>query len=83
MESNAIHHAPRHLNHTLFRRLEIERDIMVCPEDEPGMLAKCPNCDCVMVYRGIGRLRSGTKVHYFECIHSPREVYSVSLVIAD
>jgi hypothetical protein len=33
------------------------------------------------VYRGLGRLRNGKSVHYFECVHSPREVHSVSIVI--
>jgi hypothetical protein len=36
-----------------------------------------------MIYRGIGRLRSGTRVHHFECVHSHREVHSLSIVIAD
>jgi len=36
-----------------------------------------------MVYRGIGRLRSGTRVHYYECVHSYREVHSLSIVISD
>lgn len=81
--SNAIRHRSRHLDHTLFRRLEIEREITHCPDGQPEIAARCPDCDCTMVYRGIGRLRSGTKVHYFECIHSHREVHSLSLVIAD
>ena len=83
MEKNAIRHRPRHLDHTLLRRLEIERTILDCPEDQPDMVAKCPDCDSTMLYRGIGRLRSGTRVYYYECVHSHREVHSLSIVIAD
>jgi hypothetical protein len=35
------------------------------------------------VYRGLGRLRSGARVHYFECVHSHREVYSVSISVTE
>ena len=83
MEVNAIRHPPRHLQHTLQRRLEIERTILDGPEDQPELVAKCPDCECTMIYRGIGRLRSGTRVHHFECVHSHREVHSLSIVIAD
>lgn len=83
MEARFIHHPPRHFDGTLCRRLEIEREIAHCPESRPEVSAKCPDCDCVMMYRGIGRLRSGTMVHFFECVHSYREVHSLSIVIGD
>jgi hypothetical protein len=57
MEVNAIRHPPRHLQHTLQRRLEIERTILDGAEDQPELVAKCPDCECTMIYRGIGRLR--------------------------
>jgi len=83
MEAQIIRHPPRHFHFTLGRLLEIEPDCPDCPDGDPHILAKCPDCDCAMAYRGIGRLRSGTQVHYFECIHSHREVHSISIVIAD
>ena len=83
MNVNIIQHPPRHFRNTLTRRLEIERDCPECPDGIPGASAKCPDCGCTMVYRGLGRLRSGTSVHYFECVHSHREVHSVSIVITD
>jgi hypothetical protein len=83
MENTTIRHRPRHLNYTLLRRLEIEPDITHTPLDQPAMAAKCPDCDCTMMYRGVGRLRSGRLVHYFECVHSHREVFSVSIVIPE
>lgn len=83
MEQTRIHHRPRHLEATLTRRLEIERTCSGCPDGAPHVTARCPECDCVMMYRGIGRLRSGTRVHYFECVHSHREVHSVSILIAE
>lgn len=83
MQQTRIHHQPRHLDSTLTRRLEIERTCSDCPDGEPHVATHCPDCDCVMMYRGIARLRSGTQVHYFECVHSHREVHSVSIVIAE
>ena len=83
MDATVIHHPPRHFKATLSRRLEIEPDCRECPDGEPGLVAKCPNCGFIMAYRGIGRLRSGRQVHYFECVHSHREVHSLSIVIAE
>lgn len=81
MEAEIIRHTPRHFHFTLARRFEIERDCLDCPEDLPEAVARCPDCGCVMVYRGIGLLRNGRQVHYFECIHSPGEVHGISIVI--
>jgi hypothetical protein len=61
---------------------EFEHDILDGPGLD-GVLAKCPNCDCTMMYRGVGRLRNGTLVHYFECVHSHQEVHSVSIIVTD
>lgn len=81
MEHQIIHHPPRHMRYTLTRRLEIESECPDCPEDMPGLYAICPDCGCKMAYRGIGRLRSGTRVRYYECVHSHREVHSVSILV--
>jgi hypothetical protein len=83
MEARYIHHRPRHFNYTLCRTWELDGDIMSAPMDLPSITVKCPDCDCSMMYRGIARRRNGTLVHYFECIHSHREVHSVSVVITD
>lgn len=83
MESNVIRHTPRHFHFTLTRRIEIEPECPDCPDGLPSTVARCPECGCVMVYRGVGRLRSGTHVHYFECVHSPSEVHSVSITISE
>ena len=83
VETEPIRHQPRRLSYALFRRLEIERDIAESPDGRPDVSARCPDCDAVMVYRGIGRLRNGTHVHTFECVHSHREVHSLSIVITD
>jgi hypothetical protein len=83
MEPTVIHHPPRAFHSTLSRLLEIESECPDCPEGEPGLWSRCPDCDSVMVYRGIGRLGSGTRVHYYECVHSHREVHSLSIVIAE
>ena len=83
MATQEIQHRPRSLDVTVLRSLEFESDCPHCPPDLPDTQARCPDCDCLMVYRGLGRLRNGTPVHYFECVHSPREVHSVSFVIAD
>jgi hypothetical protein len=82
MDQNAIRHPPRHFSFTLCRRLEIERDIADSPADQPDITATCPDCGATMAYRGVGRLRSGTMVHYFECIHSHREVHTLSIVVS-
>ena len=83
MEVQRIQHRPRHLRYALARRLEIEESISHCPQNQPHICATCPDCDCTMAYRGIARLRSGTKVHYFECVHSYREVHTLSIVISE
>jgi hypothetical protein len=83
MEHTVIHHAPRAFHSTLARMLEIESECPECPEDDPSLHSRCPDCDSLMVYRGIGRLGSGTRVHYYECVHSHREVHSLSIVIAE
>jgi hypothetical protein len=36
-----------------------------------------------MMYRGIGRRRDGQQVHFFECVHSHREVHSVSIIVTE
>lgn len=82
MEAIIVRHPPRHFRYTLSRRFEIERDCPDCPDGLPSVLARCPDCDCAMAYRGRGRLRNGTEVHYFECVHSHREVHSVSIVVS-
>jgi hypothetical protein len=78
-----IRHPPRHFHFTLTRRFEIERDCPHCPDGLPDAASLCPDCGCLMCYRGRARLRNGTLVHYFECVHSPREVHSVSVVISE
>ncbi|HZU11870.1 MAG TPA: hypothetical protein VFB58_03450 [Chloroflexota bacterium] len=83
MEQQLIRHRPRRLDCTHLRVFEYETDILAGPRDEPHVVARCPDCDCVMMYRGIARLRNGTLVHYFECVHSPREVHCVSITIRD
>jgi hypothetical protein len=82
MEPAFIRHRPRRLDHTYLRLIEFEREILDGPGQE-GIAARCPDCDCVMMYRGMGRLRNGSRVHYFECIHSCEEVHSVSITITD
>jgi hypothetical protein len=83
MEDNLVRHRPRHFNYTICRRIEIERDIAHAPFDQPHITATCPDCECVMMYRGIGRRRDGQQVHFFECVHSHREVHSVSIIVTD
>lgn len=83
MEQRVIRHRARHFDHTLLKRVEMGLDCLDCPDGSPHITAICPDCDCAMMYRGVGRLHSGTLVHYFECIHSHREVHSVSFVIAE
>ncbi len=80
MEQHVIYHKPRHIELVMTRSYEIEHDICDCPPDGSGV--RCPDCGCVMMYRGLGRLRDGTVVHAFECVHSHREVHSVSVVIS-
>lgn len=81
MDDNHIRHRPRHLSYTVTRTIEWEPEIAVSPADQPGVTAVCSDCGCVMVYRGLGRLHSGKLVHYFECVHSHREVHSLSIVV--
>lgn len=85
MDVSIIRHRPRHIEQTVLRRFEYETDCPDCPEGLPHLVTKCPDpdCDCVMVYRGIGRLYNGTRVHHFECVHSPKEVISVSIVCSE
>ena len=83
MEAQFIRHQPRHIDFTLSRFVEIEHECVDCPDGEPERGATCADCGSTMVYRGIGRLRGGTHVHYFECVHSPREVHGYSLIIGD
>lgn len=83
MEARIIRHPPRHISFTVLRRWEIERDLPPCPDGLPDSATSCPECDSTMAYRGKGRLRSGMLVHHFECVHSPREVHAVSVVITD
>jgi hypothetical protein len=82
MEQPFIHHRPRRLDHTFARRFEFEMDILDGPGKD-GIGARCPDCDCVMMYRGVARLRNGSLVHYFECVHSHHEVHSVSITITE
>jgi hypothetical protein len=82
MEQGFIHHRPRRLDHAHARRFEFEMEILDGPGKD-GVTARCPDCDCVMMYRGVARLRNGALVHYFECVHSHREVHTVSIAIRD
>lgn len=82
MNQPYIRHRPRRLDHTHTRVFEYERDILDGPGKD-GIGARCPECECVMMYRGVGRLRNGTLVHYFECVHSVDEVHSVSITITE
>jgi predicted RNA-binding Zn-ribbon protein involved in translation (DUF1610 family) len=83
MEARLIHHRPRHLDHVVCRRLEVQADIATGPDGQPEQTIQCPNCGYTMMYRGQGRLRNGTLVHCYECVHSHREVYSLSVVYTD
>ncbi|MGI8824441.1 MAG: hypothetical protein ACR2JC_02120 [Chloroflexota bacterium] len=81
MEDKSLHHRPRHLDCTIGRHVEIEADIADFPDGSPSTRASCPECGSTMMYRGIGRLRAGTSVHHFECVHSHLEVHSVSIAV--
>ncbi|HZS93380.1 MAG TPA: hypothetical protein VFA78_01155 [Chloroflexota bacterium] len=83
MDREIIHHRPRHMDRVIMRRWEMSREIVASPADDPELSARCPNCGCVMMYRGIGRLRNSKLVHVYECVHSHREVHSVSIVISE
>lgn len=83
VEQRVIRHRPRRLDCTHVRVFEFERDILAGPVDEPHIVSRCPDCACIMMYRGIARLRNGSLVHYFECVHSPKEVHSVSILIEE
>lgn len=81
MEAHIIRHPPRHISFTVFRRFEIERECLACPDGHADGFTLCPDCEATMVYRGKGRLGNGRLVHHFECVHSHREVHAVSIVI--
>jgi hypothetical protein len=83
MDTQVIHHSPRSLDFTVLRNLEFENDCPNCPDGQPDIVARCAQCESAMVYRGLGTLRNGLRVHYFECVHSPGEVHSMSFVIAE
>lgn len=83
MEERVIHHAPRKIEFLVTRGLEIERDICDCPPNQDRSAVRCPECGCVMMYRGLGRLGTGSLVHAFECVHSHREVHSLSIVVSE
>jgi hypothetical protein len=80
MEQRVVHHRPRHFDFTLCRRIEFERDIASGPAEDITVTVRCPDCDCLMMYRGVGRLRNGKHVYHFECVHSPGEVHSLSVI---
>lgn len=82
MEARFIQHRPRHIHHVHVQFPEGVRDIMTAPHESPDAVMACPDCECRMMYRGIGRLRNGQRVYVYECVHSHREVYSVSVVIS-
>jgi hypothetical protein len=81
MSDGVIHHRVRPFDYTMSRRLEIERDISCCPDGQTSLTASCPSCGSTMMYRGIARLRNGASVHHFECVHSPREVHGLSILV--
>ncbi|GAC1324089.1 MAG: hypothetical protein NVS2B16_13640 [Chloroflexota bacterium] len=83
MEETRFHHRPRHFDYTMSRHVEIESEIAHCPDGMPSTVAECPGCGSSMMYRGLGRLHQGTSVYHFECVHSHREVYSVSITVAE
>jgi hypothetical protein len=83
MEMRVIQHPPHRLATTVLRRLEFGEECPDCPQDSADMVARCTGCASLMSYRGHGLLRSGAHVHYFECVHSPHEVYGLSFVIAE
>lgn len=82
MEARYIQHRPRHLHHVQVQIPEPGSDIAHGPDDGADAVM-CPDCGFTMMYRGIGRLHSGQRVHVYECVHSHREVYSVSVVISE
>ena len=83
MEQDIIRHRARPFRYTLTRLVEVGPDIRHCPDGMDGITATCPDCGFTMAYRGIGRLRNGNLVHHFECVHSHREVISVSIAIPE
>jgi hypothetical protein len=82
METRVINHSPHRLAATVLRTLEFGSDCPQGPADVTELVAHCHACSSLMSYRGQGTLRNGTHVHYFECVHSPREVHGQSFVIA-
>jgi len=83
MENQIIQHSPRGLDFTVRRSLEFERECPDSPDGKPDIVARCAQCAATMAYRGLGKLRNGLRVHYFECVHSAAEVHSISFVIAE
>ncbi|MGH2444369.1 MAG: hypothetical protein ACRDFX_14540 [Chloroflexota bacterium] len=83
MEAYVVRHRPRHIRFTIARRFEFERECRHCPPGLDGITARCPDCEALMMYRGLARLRNGVIVHHFECIHSPFEVHGVSIAVND
>jgi hypothetical protein len=83
MEMRVIHHPPHRMATSVLRRLEFGDECPECPDDATDVVASCMQCASRMSYRGHGLLRNGALVHYFECVHSPHEVYGLSFVIAD
>ena len=83
MEQQVIHHRVRTIDFTLLRSVESDSDCPHCPDGLPDVVARCTQCDSIMAYRGLGTLRNGQRVHFFECVHSPGEVHSKSFVIAE
>ena len=81
MVNHIIRHGPRTIDFLVMRGLEIERDCCDTPDGLPDVAARCPDCESVMMYRGVGRLRDGRLAHVFECIHSHREVHSLSILV--
>lgn len=82
MEREIVQHPARALHATVLRGIELEHDCPDCPDGLPDVVATCTQCASTMAYRGVGLLRNGAHVHYFECVHSPREVHALSFVIA-
>ncbi|MGH2449298.1 MAG: hypothetical protein ACRDFS_11945, partial [Chloroflexota bacterium] len=83
VEVEVISHRPCRLDQTVLRRLELGDEITDHPETAPEVTMRCPDCCSLMMYRGVGRLRNGKLVHVFECVHSHREVISLSVVVTE
>lgn len=83
METRFIRHRPQRLDCVHIRIPETGRDIAHAPDEMPEQRVTCPECQAVMMYRGIGQLRDGRLVYVYECVHSHREVYSLSVIITN